>query len=479
MDLYGRSEIFTDAEEIDRSNVIEILSAAVKTHEQNVQQINYLYDYYRGKQPILDRQKTVRPEINNTVVENRANEIVSFKVGFLLDEPIQYVSRTADDGITEAIATLNQYRFCTDMDSKDKEIADWITICGQGYRMVLPAAEYEEGEPPYEVFTLDPRSTFVIKSSQVGNKPMMGVTYVKRADQTVVYTCYTKDRQFTITNAETIDDEAVNPVGEILITEYQSNTARQGEFEIVCPLLDALNMALSDRMNATEQFVQALLMLKGVDIDAETFLELKDLGGIKVPPDGDVKYLVQELNQTQQQTLVDYIYSAILTICGMPNRNGGYSTSDTGKAVILRDGFSAAQGRAKNTELLWKRSEKNFLRAVLKICAQYTDMELTVSQIDIRFPRKNYENIGEKVNVLTQLLNNGQVHPQLAFDVCQLFPDSQAAYLMSRAYEEERTRADMALLDEENNRAAAEEKAVIDENTADEGYAEEEAEEVA
>ena len=44
--------------------------------------------------------------------------------------------------------------------------------------------------------------------------------------------------------------------------------------------------------------------------------------------------IASELNQTNTQTIVDDLEDAYLTICGMPNRNGGSSTSDTGQAVF-------------------------------------------------------------------------------------------------------------------------------------------------
>ena len=62
-------------------------------HQQNSWDIDYLYNYYLGDQPILNRQKDIRPEINNKIVENHAMEIVDFKKGYVFGEPIQYVRR--------------------------------------------------------------------------------------------------------------------------------------------------------------------------------------------------------------------------------------------------------------------------------------------------------------------------------------------------------------------------------------------------
>ena len=157
--LCGRRVIYTDVEEITDGNVVSVLQKALAIHLQNRAEIDYLYRYYKGDQPILYRRKEVRPEINNTVVENRANEIVSFKVGYLMGEPVQYVARGDDKAVTDSVTRLNDYMLSEDKAAKDKELADWSHIAGTSYRMVLPDSEanVEEDECPAEIFTLDPR----------------------------------------------------------------------------------------------------------------------------------------------------------------------------------------------------------------------------------------------------------------------------------------------------------------------------------
>ena len=141
--MYGRSVIYTDLDEITDSNLVEVLNKALSVHMKNRSDIQYLYDYYKGKQPILCRKKEIRPDINNKIVENRANEIVSFKVGYLMGEPVQYVNRGNDD-VSDAINTLNEFVFAEDKAAKDKELADWFTICGTAFRMILPDKQGEE-----------------------------------------------------------------------------------------------------------------------------------------------------------------------------------------------------------------------------------------------------------------------------------------------------------------------------------------------
>jgi SPP1 family phage portal protein len=447
--LYGREVIYTDFEEINSENVLQVLERAMTIHTRNRADIQYLYDYYKGKQPIIDRTKEFRQEICNRIVENRANEIVSFKVGYLMGEPVQYVSRASDDNnSTEAINLLNDFVFAEDKAAKDKELADWFTICGTSFRMILPDPKGEEDESPFEIYTLDPRNAFVVYYSGLGNKPMMGVKYVTREDGSVIFSIYTDKYYFEVLQPGTLNQTNYSPksiakeeghiFGDIPIIEYPANSARLGAFEIVLPLLDALNNVSSNRLDGIEQFIQSLLILKGVDIESDEYKALKENGGLKVPPEGDAYYLTQELNQTQTQTLVDYMYQTILVICGMPNRNGGSSTSDTGSAVIMRDGWSDAEARAKDTELMFKMSEKKFLRLAIRIANTLRDMDLKLSSIEIRFTRRNYENIQAKAQVLTTLLANDKIHPRLAFEHCGLFVDPDLAYTQSKEYADER-----------------------------------------
>ena len=449
MQFFGRRKIYTDVQNIDEKNVIDVLTKAFAVHQQNRAEIDYLYNYYKGNQPILNRVKEVRPEIANKIVVNRANEIVTFKTGYLVGEPIQYISQSDDETITEQINTLNRYMAAEDKSAADKELAEWFHICGTAYRMVVPDkdAGQDKDESPFEMFVLDPRDAFVVYFNGLGEPPVMNVKYVKRQDGTIVYGVYTKNHYYEITELNgvpALSGDKPQVLG-LPIIEYPLNSARLGAFEIVLGLLDAINTTESNRVDGVEQFIQALLLFHNVDISSSDYADLKKEGALKFRDidstlPAEIKYLVEELNQGQTQTLVDDLYEEVLTICGMPNRNGGTSTSDTGAAVIMRDGWSAAEARAKNTEPLFKRSEKEFLRLVLHICNELRSMELKLSHLEIRFTRRNYENITEKANVLTMMLNNEKIAPQLAFQHCGMFVDPEVAWLMSKEYAEERER---------------------------------------
>ena len=445
MEMYGRRVITTDAAEITSANIVDELNRAFDTHNLNRGEIEYLWNYFRGKQPILQRVKTVRPEICNKIVENRANEIVSFKVGYLCGEPIQYVGRNGDESVSRGIAELNEMMFSENKATQDKEIVEWQMICGTAYRLVLPDKSGEEDEAPFEMFTLDPRDTFVVKSSEVGNKPVFAVKYRVDSESNRICSVYTANHFWRIIGDKIVESKP-HALGMIPIFEYPANNARLGAFEIVLPMLDAINNVASNRMDGVEQFIQAFVKFVNCDIDEEQFKALKDLGAIKVKSvDGasaDVSIVTQELNQIQTQTLVDYLYQTVLTICGMPNRNGGSSTSDTGAAVIMRDGWSLAESRAKDSELMFKKSENEMLKLVLRIVRDTEGLsediyKLKLKNLSLQFTRRNYENVQSKSQVLVSMLQQNKIHPRLAFTSSGLFTDPESAYQLSKEYAEE------------------------------------------
>lgn len=452
--LNGRRMILTDETEVNIGNVVQILRKALPYHWKNRSEISYLWSYYKGRQPILNRVKEVRPEITNKIVENRANEIVSFKSGYLMGEPLQYVSRGNADNIADAINQLNEFVFAEEKPAKDKELADWFHISGTSFRMVLPdEMAGEDDESPFEIYTLDPRNTFVVYNNGLGNKPILGVKYVVDENGVVHYSCYSDHEYFEIVESKVISYDT-HILGEIPIIEYPLNMARIGAFELVIPLLDAINLTDSNRLDGVEQFIQALMLFHNVDISSEDFDELRERGAIKfkdIDPQlkAEINYLVSNLNQGETQTLVDHMYQTVLTICGMPNRNGGSSTSDTGSAVIMRDGWSAAEARAKDSELMFKKSERIFLKVVLNICRTLADMDLKVCNVEIRFTRRNYENILQKAQVLDLMLKNNKIHPRLAFEHCGLFVDSDLAYTLSAEYAEEQEQKAQELFEQQ------------------------------
>ena len=155
-------------------------------------------------------------------------------------------------------------------------------------------------------------------------------------------------------------------LGVVLFAEY---------FEVVLPLLDALNNVTSNRVDGIEQFIQSLAIAVNCDFpDGTTADDIKQAGLLVLKSIGenkaDFKVLSQELNQQQTQTLVDYINYSIDKIVGLPSQaNGNTSDSSNNGAVILKNGWQGAEARAKDREIIFKESETKTLKFILNVNA--------------------------------------------------------------------------------------------------------------
>ena len=452
--MYGRKQIFTSEAVIDRSNVLNVLNEALKIHAQNREDEEYLEDYVRGKQPILDRVKTYRDEINNKIVVNIANQIVTFKTAEFAGEPIQYITRGGGEDVPDKVTQLNSMMLSEGKQSKDMELAYNIFTYGVGYRLTVhdPDDKEEEdlfNEAPFEMFVPDPKNTFVVRLYDVSKRVVMGVTYVytDSKENKVRFTVYTPNETFTIegtaSRAEKIVDDVKHNFGLVSLVEYPCNPLYMGAFEAVLPLLDAINTTQSNRLDGIEQFIQAIMVFEGVDITAEQIMELKEMGALKLPPASDgrasrVYYLNEQLDQSQTQTLVNDMYQTILQIVGMPSQGDG-STSDSSNngAVIMRNGWWNAEARSLETEGMWKASETEFLKIVLKICRDTNELgDLMVSNVEPKFGRRSYEDLLVKTQSFSTLRFAGCPSIQ-AFKFSKLSKDPESDAKQFDEYQEE------------------------------------------
>lgn len=433
--LHGRAQIFTNQQRITARNVVEVLESALAVDNRNVAQINYLWDVYCGVQDIRHKQKLVRPQVNNKIVVNLANYIVTFKDAYLLSSPIQYIAASGDNTISKAVDDLNSYMYEEDKESKDKRLVNWMHVCGVAPRMVLPNPDWEEGDSsPALVYALDPREAFVIYHSGLGRRPLAGVLKQYDEDEEQIYYVYTKNGMYTIKKNKVVDYGEYD-YGRVPIVEYVNNAARIGAFEVVLSPMNAVNTLESNRIDNVVDFVNAYDVFENCEITEDTYKKLTGGGqaiNIKSTQGLPAKVyrIASELNQTGIQTNIDDLLAYIDVICGLPNRNGGSSTSDTGTATIYRDGWADAESRADDTEKLFIESEKEVLKLILKIFREKTDIDLSLKEVKIKFTRKNLTNIQSKAQVLCELLNNSKVHPKTAYRVAGVSPDIEEDFRM-------------------------------------------------
>jgi len=432
-DMFGRLDIYASYDDINEENLIAEVNEALVYHVRNMLEEEFLYWYTRGVQPILNRKKEVREDILNIVQVNTAAEIVDFKNGYFLTQPCSYVSRRK--GVQTKVKKLNEYLYRSGKQDADNEVSDWFHRVGKAPLFVEPS---DDNEVPFRAYALDPRSAFVVYSLRPGNKPVMAVNLVT-VDGVAKLDVFTENMVYHLTGtvvgkmitteknhdymvtATTLDYSEPNVLGYIPIIEYRYNSINTSAFELAIPLIDEISNLTSNACDGVEQFIQSLAIAVNCEFPENTTItDIRKAGMIALRSIGenkaDFKVLSEQLDQTQTKTLTDNLYDEILRICAMPSRNtSGSSTYDTtGAAVLANFGWYQADAAARNTEDLFKKSNRQFDRIIVEILRRKGLLDIDLSDFELQFVRNEVANIQSKAQACNTLLAAGFA-PELAF----------------------------------------------------------------
>lgn len=489
--LHGRQKITLPMKKADFvtgdvvANIMKYLPYVLRVHNYNKGQIDYLYNYYKGIQPILAKEKVVRPDINHIVLENHAYEFVNFKKSYIFGKPIQYVYKGAKEGekIEDEIVALNTFMENISKTSEDGELAEWQYICGTGYRYIDNGSA--EDNSPFIMSCPDPRETFVVysnsikeevlfsgfvtyKSNLFGAIPLSNASVNNNLSFDKVITIYTDDFYIELESFQEAGIERYRPIPKDTgiegiplvekyplvikgnrIIEYPLNNARLGLIEVVMSLFDAINQVKSNDVDDIDQFVQSLLVFINQEVEPEKFKELIKLGAIEVNSadasrPADVKLLTSQLSHSETKVVTMDLYQTALRIAGIPI-NAGSSSGDTGNAKSIGEGWTMADARANQDEQNFKKYEKKALKLIIDICKEnnidikakdgktLSIKDLSPLDIDIKFTRNKSDNLLVKTQGLLNMMSC-QIEPQIAFETSGLFSDPNEVYVRSKEY---------------------------------------------
>lgn len=468
--LRGRRRIYTDTLAITAENVIEELQWAIPWHMQNADEMRYLLNYEKGFQP-LPREKKVRSDIDIQVVDNVANQIVVFKMGYIWGNPILYIHRgnkdisgSDDEANTKqdfGVTLLNEMNEIEYVQSKDQELARFVEICGIGHQMVDVRPKFN-GLSAFELMTLNPLFSFCIYRNSAKQEKLAGVTFRRNRYGDTYYTVFTPDRRFEILNTVSILDPITgqrtkvdkwehlersgekNPLEMIPIVEFDRAPDRTGCFERQISDMDALNVEVSDFANTVSQTTQEIWW--GNDFD----LPVDDEGNPVAPVGGQwvmtssaagnnpkIQALHSSMDLSGVQANIESKRDLILEKCYVPLQSepGGGST---GTAMSMSSGWAAAESAASMEERMLFRGKMEIANLEIKAIHTASDVPadsplLTLSPSDVlpQFTRNKTYDLVSKVNAMVTMIKSG-VHGRVAMETVDLFTDVAQAWADSK-----------------------------------------------
>lgn len=439
---YGRKIAYYDAEVVTENNVLKMVAETIGVFNSNRPVVRYLWRYKNGDQPALYREKTIRDDIVNYVVENHAWEIVRFKNGQTYGEPVLYVGLNQEDSVNEYVDKLNDYMRAAEKARKDIDSGEWTSAVGTGFK----AIQMKDGDIPFRIVTPTPLNTYVIYSRYT-EEPLLAVQELKDDEGRNYLLCFSETHEYRIQNGNLIgfgnaNNEIVysrlHAFGGIPIIEYPNNQDRISDIELVITMLDAINNMQSNRMDAIEQFVQSWILFNNCEIDEKTFAQMKMQGALVVKSNNgenkaDVDVISQELSQSESQVAKDDLWNNILTILAIPNKEGN-TGGDTQGAVALRNGWDTSKQAARLKDPYVVSGDRKLAQIALNVIRiKKETIPLSPMDYDVQINHSPLDNLYVKVESLQMLLNAG-IHPLNAIKTSGLWGDSEKVYMTSKEY---------------------------------------------
>lgn len=419
---YGRKRIILNYDEVTPENFEEVFGKAKALHRSNQQDCEYLINMFLGKQDILNRPAPNTSNINNKTVVNYAFPITRQIVGYTFGNPIELIQK--DNNKQKAVQELSDIFSYEGVYATDICAAIYASICGIAYEITLPSKDINKDntpEVPIIIDYLDPRYTFVVQTTNVGNKQIMSCLETHDSEgNNRKYTCFTDKYKFIVDEVSGDITVETNPIGLDPITMIENSLFLTGDWEEAISVMNALNLVTSDSLNDIEGTIKSLLVLIGCELDdSDTALKnirekrlLTIAGGTDaVSGNLDAKFISPKLESLSVQNIREFLEDARNVIVGVPDRSANSSGGDTGEAVLNRDGWTDIEIVAKLKEMFFKKAKKKQVAVALNVLKKIdaVDKDLKVIDIDINIGRHTTDNLGTKASAFATLVGTGEL----------------------------------------------------------------------
>lgn len=409
-----------------------------------------MINYFLGKQDILNRTPSTTSNINNKTVVNFAYPITREIVGYTFGSPTEFIPKDMEyQEDVKKLADIYNY----EENAVDTCSGLYTSICGVGYMITLPSKDISKDMTPDIPIVhsfLDPRNTFVVQSTEVGNPTILTCNYVvNKVTGERDYTCYTDDFKFEFKNMdETTLQVSANPLGVNPITMVENSLFLTGDWEQAISVMNAQNQVTSDGLNDIEGTIKSLLVILGAEFedDDEDLKKIKqnrvltltkgtgETGGL------DAKFIAPKLDSVSVENIRDYLEKARNIITGIPDRSANSNGGDTGMAVLNRDGWTDIEIVAKLKEIFYKKAKKEQLSVGLQILKKLglIRQDLSVLNIDLSVGGHRSDNIQTRTQAFAQLVASGEIATIDALEITGLTNKSREVVERGEKFRQER-----------------------------------------
>lgn len=340
-------------EELAPDKLGKILSE-FQTHQ--LPELKKRYNYYLGKQAILQRPSADDGKPHNKIVCNFVRSIVDTYEGYAVGIPVTYEN---DDASFENILEILKYNDVVDEDSEMfRKALIFGRVAELNYIDEEGKQRFKNGSPlewiPVYDDTVEGGLVYAIRFWETdlveNNQPVYHVEV--HGSQTVkVYNSAAGFRSFNLI------EERPHNFNQVPVTFFSLNEEEEGVAVQIFRLQDAYNSLLSDSIDDWDSFCDAYLVIKGGMIEEDSLKNMKKNRCLLMDEEDDAYFLTKNTTATEIRNLLTTAEEKIREMSSCPNfASEAFGTSS---GIAIRYRLMALQN---NVGSMWN----NFRKALQK-----------------------------------------------------------------------------------------------------------------
>lgn len=338
-------------------NIEKLANLIVEHQEHQVPRLKLLNEYYQGKNPYINSPEPRRISEDASDIRfnaPKAKPITDIHTAYTFTNPIKI--QGASEKILEFI---NNFDKINKSASKQVELGAIMSKYGRAYELLV----IQESKILSAI--VDVKTAFIVFDKSIFSNKLAGVRYILNDDDSEKFTLdievYT-DKFTIILNVDCSYDEdkdIIESIGDVLscsvevhgfryipLLELKNNEMRQGDFEIVIPLIDSYDVIMSDTLNGYGDLSNEFLHLDanlGAEMTENTAKSLKDANIVATSPsvteDGAViptklQYVSRNFNFNNIESHLNNINQEIIKASLTPDiSDSSFGGTQTGQSL--------------------------------------------------------------------------------------------------------------------------------------------------
>lgn len=406
---------------IDTTITEKIVTEAITLHRTKLQQ-SYIdnENMYMSKFREIENIEKAPYKPNNKLIMNYAKYIVDTFSGYHLGIPVAITHQSAD-----VSNFVQDFRKNNDMEDTEFELSKIMDIYGHGFLYV-----YQDEDAKTRVTYNSPVNMFIVHDNSVSERPVFTVRYVFDEQSQQGYgEVVTNDKiiQIKLNSSMNVvfDEEKSHIYSKLPVIEAIENEERQGIFDSVKTLINALNKALSEKANDVDYFADAYLKIIGMQLDENVAGNIRDSRILNLWNNGtvaegnmDASFLDKPNADTTQENLIALLKEHISKISMVADLSDKDFGNASGTALAYK--LQAMDNLAKTKDRKMQSAFNRLYEVVFSVPMMSVNAD-DWRELEYSFKRNVPRNLLEEAQIVTQI--DGQVSDETKLSILSIVSD--------------------------------------------------------